>query len=131
MATYVSGAQGSIKIGSLTVCVSDWEFTESADRIDTSNTCDAGYGSSIAGIKNGEGRAKMFWDTAAPQPLASPLVKAGTEAAFTLYIGSPTNDSITFNGVILSGTTRSAVREAVTYEITFASQGAITYVNAT
>ncbi len=128
-----NGKHGRVFIGSLEICVTEWNLTESAQEEDTTNSCSAGKREFEYGIREANGRLTMDLDLS-QHPLDNPpsLVPGTKTSTVTLYEHSVTGASpagprwiFTSIGITSVEVTVPAAGK-VTYVINWRSSGAYT-----
>lgn len=80
---YKSGKDGYVDVGGTRVDVNAWDFEDTVEEIDVTNTGSAGFEDTIDGKRVGSGSFKHFWNGTGPFPNFQP--KQGT-IALKLYI---------------------------------------------
>jgi hypothetical protein len=87
---HLSGKIGKVTVGVTDVAVTGWTFDTEEESLNTTDTADAGYASSIGGIKSGSGTFTANWDDAAQATDNPPNIVPGAEPAkIRLYLGDP------------------------------------------
>ncbi len=128
-----NGKHGRVFVGSLELCVTEWNLTESAQEEDTTNSCSAGKREFEYGIREANGRLTMDLDLS-QHPLDSPpgLVPGTKTGTVTLYEhsaagGSPGGPRWIFTSIgITSIEVTVPAANKVTYVINWRSSGAYT-----
>ncbi len=128
-----NGKHGRVFIGSLELCVTEWNLTESAQEEDTTNSCSAGKREFEYGIREANGRLTMDLDLS-QHPLDSPpgLVPGTKTGTVTLYEhsvagGSPAGPRWVFTSIGITSIEVTVPAAAkVTYVINWRSSGAYT-----
>ena len=128
-----NGKHGRVFIGSLEICVTEWNLTETAQEEDTTNSCSAGKREFEYGIREVSGTMTMDLDLS-QHPLDNPpnLVPGTKTGTVTLYEhsvtgGSPAGPRWIFTSIGISSvqvTTPAAGK--VVYVVNWRSSGAYT-----
>ena len=130
-----NGKHGRVFIGSLELCVTEWNLTETAQEEDTTNSCSEGKREFEYGIREVSGRLTMDLDLS-QHPLDNPPnLTAGTKTGtVTLYehsnktgSGGPDGPRWIFTSIGISSVEVTVPAAAkVTYVINWRSSGAYT-----
>lgn len=129
------GKTGRVRIGSTSLCVTDWNATEMVDEENTTSSCSNGYDEQEYGNKHVEGSVSADWDTTTNPFEDAPTIRAGTRLTDArLFV----HDDGTFSGIRCHfpeldvsecGITVPA-KGKVTYTFSFKSYGPYAWVDS-
>ena len=92
---YKMGKDGSVVVGSTTLCVKSWKAKDQTEKVDVTNTCSGGKREVQGSISHVEFTIEADWDETTHPFVNPPNIKSGETVAIELYID--VNDSPTFD----------------------------------
>lgn len=113
-----SGSNGTVTTDGTDQCVTGFGFDYVVEERDATTTCDDGWDYPVATSKRIEGTFDVLYDP------AKPFLDAGSVVALVLNL--PTTETAAGNALITKASVKSAVKDLVTLQYSFKSQGAWT-----
>lgn len=127
MSRFFSGNEGIAKAESTTLCITQWQFTDAVQAIDTTNACQSGYTSVIAGSRKGTGSMTFHYD-AEQSPWADPPdLNAGSKIHIELFLENSSGPKIDLPVAMITNLqVTSAVNGVVSCVANFENDGVYT-----
>ena len=126
---FLSGAQGTVKVGGQSLGIQSWSFTPESKLEDTTNTRDYDqmtgntYESHVPTLMSGKGSFKADWDALAIPTAATPNLQPGKDVALRLQLGDTVRYIDIPHATITSLPITSEVRGRVSYTCEFTTNG--------
>lgn len=117
------GMGGSVTVSSTSYPVTEWSANFTNEVQDVTDTGSGGWVARLASVNSCEATFTVYWGAVSGN-LASAFAVGNTVAA-SLVIGA-SSQSVSGNFIISSFTIKNAAKEAVTFECTAQSTGAVT-----
>jgi len=117
------GTTGYVKVGSKVLCVRGWTATETGDKTEVTDTCDAGKKAYLYGATEINGSFNWYHDTADPYVAPPASLRTGEEVALYLYIETAGDYYYIPNAVIDDVTLTSDIANPTEGTAAFTSSG--------
>lgn len=119
------GWKGKVFSGATDMDVTEWSLDEEITELDVTTTAGLGFEQTIAGATKISGKFTIFYTTEKNPYTSAILLKPGDKPTLKLY----TSDSDFFSGVALitKASPKSAVKEAISIEVSFRNDGVWTH----
>lgn len=127
MSRFFSGNEGIAKSEETTLCITQWQFTDGGQSIDTTNACQSGFTSVIAGSRKGTGSMTFHYDAEQSPWADPPNLGFGSKVHLELFLENSSGPSIDLPvAMITSLQVTSAVNGVVTCVANFENDGEYT-----